>query len=621
MAQFNLTSAKTGLAALSFLLVGSLGCSDHADSESAGSSKLNLSLDLTGESDVSAVRFDFTPVDCTTGEATGDVISDQRLLENMTIPGGVSNLGDAPLDTDSKHVFADSFSTLAPGCYDVSATPLQEDGTPSAVCAAANKPKVEVTSGKTTEIFLLNQCAGHDKGGLDTIAALNHEPELKVKFESSKFVCSHGPQTICASASDPDGDPVEFVWSVDAGELMASAPKVLSHEADKETGVVTECVQIKPNGAGKYDVHVAAYDQVWKDDALVRIEDWLTDEGYPSESHAALDFFFYAADCSASLTSVDPDGTLSYSTVMDVSDDGKSVAGYASSSSTQAFRQGESGGLEALGFPASGSYSVGQGVSGDGDAVVGYGNVGSTTQALLWHAGSGWSALPSLPGASYSYAFDISGDGEWIVGYGDDGAGGYAPLRWDHHGVVSALPLPSGWLYGVAYGTNGDGSVVVGYSYTGSGSRAFRWDSATGATAALPSTADAYAYGVSSDGKVVVGQYFTGSSYRPALWSGGTLRDLGDVPGGSDSGYAWGASGDGSVVVGYADNGTSSPAMVWDAAHGARSLSDVLAGAGVDMSDWYLQNAYGISDDGKVVGGQGYQLSTGRSQGFIAHLP
>jgi hypothetical protein len=359
----------TGVPLLALLSL--LACSSKPDEEQAGTSRLNLSLDLTGESDVSSIHFEFLPVECTSGEATGAaVIKSDRALEDMTIPGGVSSLEGQPLDAGSKHVFADSFSTLAAGCYDVSATPLQDDGTPSAICAAANKPKVEVKSGETTEVFLLNQCQGHDKGGIDAIATLNHEPELSVQFESSKFVCSKAPQKICATADDPDKDPVEFVWTVD-GAIPTDPPKVLSHDQDPMTGKVTECVQIKAAGSGRYDVHVTAYDQVWRDEKLVRIEDWLAEEGYPSESHAKLDFFFYAADCAASLDAVDGGDGVYFAGVMDVSDDGSHAAGYSyGSTGSSAFRW-SSAGFEAVASPSDYTGVYGYGTSADGKLVAG----------------------------------------------------------------------------------------------------------------------------------------------------------------------------------------------------------------------------------------------------------
>jgi uncharacterized membrane protein len=184
---------------------------------------------------------------------------------------------------------------------------------------------------------------------------------------------------------------------------------------------------------------------------------------------------------------------------------------------------------------------------------------------------------------------------------------------------MTALPSVPAASNTQASGTNRDGSVIVGYAYTPTGAVGLSWDAS--GVSVLASEEDAYPFGVSSDGKVPVGQARFDHVYHAVRWVSGVIQDLGDVPGGSDSSYGWAANRDGSVVVGYSDNGTSSGAMVWDKGHGMRSIADVLSGAGIDVSDWYLQNAYGVSDDGKVVGGTGYRISTGRNEGWVAHLP
>jgi uncharacterized membrane protein len=110
-----------------------------------------------------------------------------------------------------------------------------------------------------------------------------------------------------------------------------------------------------------------------------------------------------------------------------------------------------------------------------------------------------------------------------------------------------------------------------------------------------------------------------GSNPQPTLWTDGAARDLGDLPGGS-GGIVWALNADGTVAVGYA-HGDGAEAFVWDEAHGLRSVRDILASAGVDVSDWELEGAYGVSADGKVLGGEGRRISTGLSEGCVAHLP
>jgi hypothetical protein len=206
---------------------------------------------------------------------------------NQTIPGNIEELQNSPLAGDSQHLFADSFEVLPAGCYDVTATPLSGDGGISEDCAAASKEGVVVYEGETTEIILINQCQGVDPGALDVIATLNHEPVLAdVNFVDSKFACGHTTQ-LCASASDPDGDPVEL--EIDSGDCEAIALEV---DGADEPG--SACWEVTCTSNGKHDLAVRAYDLIQGGDAgMMRVEDWLASEGYANESHAQMDLFAY----------------------------------------------------------------------------------------------------------------------------------------------------------------------------------------------------------------------------------------------------------------------------------------------------------------------------------------
>ena len=293
------TRSRSGSVLLAAAAVGlGLGCSEGgpdlvpADPELTA---LKLGVDLSQLADVEAIKFEVTPVDCHTGATSGEVIVGTRPLSELHIPGGVPSLENNPLDRRSQHLFADLFVTVAAGCYDVRTTPVTPGGLPSKVCAAAWKKGVRVLPGKTTEILLINQCMGRDPGNIDIIATLNREPEIKrVEFKDSKFVSCNDKQIICATASDPDKDPLEFVWRVARG---VSAPVVVSHDLDPDTGAVTQCVSVSAKDEGKYPVSLTVYDLIWSPRGLVHIEDFLAAEGYPNESRAENDFWFYVADC------------------------------------------------------------------------------------------------------------------------------------------------------------------------------------------------------------------------------------------------------------------------------------------------------------------------------------
>ena len=281
-----------------------VGCAQDNASESSPEDSviqgISLASTIAASSDVTGIRFEFQQVDCEDGTAIGDPIVVVKELEPYTVPGGISELEDEPLDADSEHLFADAFESLEAGCYDVTATPVQEDGTASEMCASATKEGVEVTAGQTTEVILINQCSSEDSGAIDAISVINHEPEIDdVYFEESKFTTCEEEIVICAEVTDPDGDPLEFVWELSEDAPSAEGPTVVSTVEDEETGAVTQCVSYIPKEAGQYDLTVTVFDLLHVDDALVRIEDWLASEGYPSESRATLDFFFYSVDSDA----------------------------------------------------------------------------------------------------------------------------------------------------------------------------------------------------------------------------------------------------------------------------------------------------------------------------------
>ena len=87
---------------------------------------------------------------------------------------------------------------------------------------------------------------------------------------------------------------------------------------------------------------------------------------------------------------------------------------------------------------------------------------------------------------------------------------------------------------------------------------------------------------------------------------------------------AFDASANGSVIVGMAliNSGSSSNrAFRWTAATGMRDLKQELLNAGVTaVQNWTLKTAVGVSNDGTVIAGYGFDTS-GQYQPFLAVLP
>jgi uncharacterized membrane protein len=81
---------------------------------------------------------------------------------------------------------------------------------------------------------------------------------------------------------------------------------------------------------------------------------------------------------------------------------------------------------------------------------------------------------------------------------------------------------------------------------------------------------------------------------------------LGDLPRGGFESGTLAVSADGSVLVGADTSADMSQmyAFIWDQANGMRSLYDLLA-PDVDLSDWSLTSARGISADGLTIVGYG----------------
>lgn len=272
----------------------SLGCGvTKPSNDEIGKSKQSaLHIVVGPTTGVTGIRFLITQIDCKT-LAPGEVVVDEtKSLDELSIPDSIPELGDHPLDSGSMHAFADDFELLLPGCYHVSTQPY-DDKEPS--CHEAHKDVV-VDAGKTTEVFLINQCQGPTPGALDVISALNHPPVLTdVAFDKSKFVRSCNDQVICATAYDPENDPLKFVWTVTGGPTVSGPFDVTS--TTNPDGSITQCVRYIPRAPGKVTLDVTVYDLLHNNSAMSTpetFEQWLADEGYPSASHTTLDFFFYA---------------------------------------------------------------------------------------------------------------------------------------------------------------------------------------------------------------------------------------------------------------------------------------------------------------------------------------
>lgn len=333
----------------------------------------------------------------------------------------------------------------------------------------------------------------------------------------------------------------------------------------------------------------------------------------------------------------DPLGFLSgadYSYANGVNADGSVVVGESGPGmmSPQAVRWVD-GVITGLGFLPGGATSYANGVNGDGTVVIGTGrNADGNDEAFRWVEGdTGLTGLGFLPGSSStadSYAHGVSNDGNAVAGYGTNALGSSEAFRWKAGDTaLTGLGFISGGNFSYGRDISGDGTSVVGEASNGSGSEAFRWQEGdVGLTGLgfLGGGTFSGANAVNADGSVVVGysnsaDYSLGEAFR---WvddgtADGTTTGLGILAGSIiQKSEAKDVSADGSVVVGS----SGSIAFRWEDGDpaGMVSVKQLLVDGGVNMGEWSLYQAFGVSDDGNTI--VGYGLDPTMSSNIEAYI-
>ncbi|MFN7020736.1 MAG: GC-type dockerin domain-anchored protein [Phycisphaerales bacterium] len=342
-----------------------------------------------------------------------------------------------------------------------------------------------------------------------------------------------------------------------------------------------------------------------------------------------------------------PGGT-SNSRARAVSPDGTVVAGVSESGSgLEACSAPLGGPLLGLGDLPGGLFgSDAFGISSSGGVIVGRGTTSASDtlfEAFRWNAGSGtMSPLGFLTNGYSSTAYAVSADGLVVVGDCLTAFVGAPPplpavraFRWTAaDGMVDLGTLP-GFAQGpgstvTARGVSNAGDVVVGYASDAAfQNHPFRWTAQGGMVDLGGGTVTGQAWGCSPDGSVVVGRT-TGATLEPFVWTQADgLRLLGLLPG-HVSGVAFDATNNvGERLCGLHSAGTgSNTAVIWDRnlvtggdpSTGWRQVISVLWDGGVDMTGWILTRANAMSDDGRVIVGEGFDPG-GLPQGWAAVIP
>jgi probable HAF family extracellular repeat protein len=296
-----------------------------------------------------------------------------------------------------------------------------------------------------------------------------------------------------------------------------------------------------------------------------------------------------------------------------------------------------------------------QGLSGDGRVAVGYSeNSDGLTMAFRrdWQTTSAPVALGTLPGGTSSSALAVSYDGFAVVGESES-ASGVRAFRQQGDMMLDLGTWAADDTESRAADVNGDGLVVAVTSTGLDGNRlAFRWllggdkqlligmeearaISADGNTIAgnrtvagnegvvwtmagidviapLAGDAVAFARGLSADGSVTVG--VSGACGCRGFHSRAGVNDIAD-----GLFRALDTSADGSVVVGDAIESTCSggKAAIWSAGPGRQFVACDLMPDGIVPSGWSLSIVTAVSDDGRVLAGEGLNPDMA-TEGWVA---
>lgn len=277
--------------------------------------------------------------------------------------------------------------------------------------------------------------------------------------------------------------------------------------------------------------------------------------------------------------------------------------------------------LADLGGPTTNVLALGA----SGDVLAGL----SSNRAVVWRGVLSPSPViePVFGDTRTGAATALSADGAFVVGYAQNPSA-FIAFRAGPQGDPAFLGALAGGNISQGLGMSADASIVVGTSGTSSTQRGFAWSGAAGLTQ-IPS--DGYAISacraVSADGAVVGGLVSNSLSTLtlPALFVGpgfATLRVL-ELPEGSSRGVVLALSGDGRVAVGQANLGPAaadpSVAVYWIDGR-VRLVRDELLARGANVASVALEFANGVTPDGKLIVGSGFDGETGVQFAFVARI-
>lgn len=264
-------------------LIFSSGCEpDDGDSTSTIDQGSRFRFAAAVDTDVMNYRLSLAKIDCE-GQSPGHSTSLQTWDVDVVGPvDGGGGIIDDPLSQGSVHVIGQVTVPLEPGCYAAQAFPKREDdqGTvlPSQDCLPSFVDSFYVAPREISELTMISNCPAEGISGGDVAIAGNRSPTLAI-VAGTTTVAQCDTLRVCVEASDPDGDPLEFVWD---GVGIIDATPVFNELSD--TGVWTSCADLRSTVAGQPRVHVDVYDLL---DNGSRVQDHPSVLG-PSSDHLAI---------------------------------------------------------------------------------------------------------------------------------------------------------------------------------------------------------------------------------------------------------------------------------------------------------------------------------------------
>lgn len=224
--------------------------------------------------------------------------------------------------------------------------------------------------------------------------------------------------------------------------------------------------------------------------------------------------------------------------------------------------------------------------------------------------------IGGLPGGQpldnqLSTAYDAADDGT-VVGLSQNADGNAVAFRWHASSGIAELPRIDVDAYARANAISRDGSVIIGWNDTAEGyRRAVKW---AGGTVTELLDADGFQVGealaTNRDGSVIVGEGAGLEGNEAWRWTAATgVEAIGMIGSGSffDRAYAFGVSDDGKLIGGASGFAFDRKAVVWTPETGMVLLTDFLATRNITVPDgWTLNSVTAVSGDGKVLGGWGF---------------